>query len=199
MPIKVPIEKAYYFELTPLRKRIYCWIPKKHLEKMVQRKEVKKNILKDYPDGLDIEVSREQFEEFKNHYNLDLKVDPDSLLNAFHSLLLKMEESFPKSGYINKNYLENYARKINKDILVSKTYPHLELKKKKVIKVDKQRHRKQLTMKKKIKKYLKDFEIKKLDRKISFQEQPFSQVKMSKGEEPFDAFSKIQQSKGKER
>ncbi|GAH13495.1 unnamed protein product, partial [marine sediment metagenome] len=48
-------------------------------------------------------------------------------------------------------------------------------------------------------KYLKDPEIKKLDRKIPFQEQPFSQVKMSKGEEPFDAFSKIQQSKGKER
>lgn len=199
MPIKVPIEKAYYFELTPLRRRIFYWIPKEDLEKMVQRKEVKENILKDYPDGLDIEVSREQFEEFKKHYNLDLKVDPDSLLNAFHSLLLKMEESFPKSGYINRNYLENYARKINKDIIISKTYTYLKAKKTKSIKLDKQRYRKQLTIKKQIQKYLKDYKIEKLDRKISFQEQPFSKIRMSKGDEPFDAFSKIQQSKGKER
>lgn len=154
MPIKVPIERAYYFEITPLGERIYYCIPKEYLEKMVQRKEVKENILKDYPDGLDIEVSSEKFEEFKKLYNLDLDVDPNSLLETFHSLLLKMEESFPKSGYINKNYLD---------------------------------------------KYLKDPEIKKLDRKIPFQEQSFSQVRMSQGEEPFDAFSKIQQSKGKER
>lgn len=199
MPIKVPIERAYYFELTPLRRRIFYWIPKEDLEKMIQRKEVKENILKDYPDGLDIEVSREQFEEFKNHYNLDLKVDPDSLLNVFHLLLLKMEESFPKSGYINKNYLENYARKINKNIIISKTYTYLKAKKTKSIKVDKQRYRKQLTIKKKVRKYLKDYKIEKLDRKIHFQEQPFSQVRMSKGEEPFDTFSKIHQSKGKER
>ncbi|GAG99657.1 unnamed protein product [marine sediment metagenome] len=38
MPIKVPIERAYYFEITPLGERIYYCIPKEYLEKWFKGK-----------------------------------------------------------------------------------------------------------------------------------------------------------------
>ena len=68
MPIKTPIERAFYYEITNLRDRLIYWIPKEDLEQMRKSGSVSKEILKDYPFGLDLEVYQDLFDEFEKKY-----------------------------------------------------------------------------------------------------------------------------------
>ena len=113
MSISVPEEMSYSYESPRDRDRLLCWIPSTKLESLVNNSGVDKQILIDYLDGLDIEVSWESFELFKEKYNLDLGVSPDSILVAFEALQNTAHVS--PFGDINATVVEELACEVETD------------------------------------------------------------------------------------
>ena len=116
MQIKVPRERAYYYELAELENRLTYWIPKKELVDLVNKKDIDKKILKDFPDGLDIEVYKVTFDEFKEKYNWNFDFTADDIVKAFKHIVKysKREDKgpFPRTGYLNGKKLEFIAREM---------------------------------------------------------------------------------------
>ena len=197
MPIKVPKERAYYYELSRQRDRLIYWIPKEELEKMAAEGKVNKKILKDYPEGVDIEVLRDRFDEFKEKYDLPLAFDADELMYAFQIVRKKMTKKSPRTGFVNGKELENLAKELKTEILEVKEFPYQEIQKVQEMKADKKRFRMQHAIQRKTDRYFKKFEVKGLDLKAPIEKQFLFKVKMTKGEDPFDTLSRLHQYKMK--
>ncbi len=89
MPIKVPNERIYYYHETDEDKYVLMsWIPPEELKTLIKTTTVekKRDILQDYPDGLEIKVSDEEFNHFENQYGLSFPYPPEDLLLAFQGL-----------------------------------------------------------------------------------------------------------------
>jgi hypothetical protein len=101
--ISIPRVRAYYPASKNEPDRLLCWIPTQELETMVEDGQVRSDILEDYPDGLEVEVSEQAFDEFE----LDLGVEPDALLEAYANLLER--NALPESGRVAGESLEKEA------------------------------------------------------------------------------------------
>ena len=74
MPIKLPQETTYFYEITIVADRLYYCIPKQQLYEMVNQEKVLDNIIEDYPDGIDIKVSQIQFDEIQKCYGMAFNI-----------------------------------------------------------------------------------------------------------------------------
>lgn len=109
MPISIPTNPVYYYEVTAKSTRLLLWLPWDYLE-LIAKGNVSKQILKDYPDGIDIEISKSAFKELRERYNFEIEVNPFWIWRAFDALWLKgVTKQLPCSGYIEKKFLERLA------------------------------------------------------------------------------------------
>ena len=192
MPIQVPKERAYYYELTSVGESLLYWLPREDLRKFVKNQNVNKSILIDYPDGVDIGVSEEALKEFKDMYNLDLGIEPTAIWDAFHTLAVQTEQPLPRTGFIKRKFLEKLAKRVEPGIVES---PFLKAEWEKVTKTRqaKKRLAKKMNFHKKIRSYLKKFDIEDANLQRQIKSQAFLKTRMKKGEEPSAVFSKLQQ------
>jgi hypothetical protein len=197
MPIKVPKERAYYYELSRQKDRLIYCIPKEELEGMANEGKVNNKILRDYPEGVDIEVYRDRFDEFKRKYDLRLEFDADELIYAFQVIRKKMTKKSPRTEFINGRELENLAKELKSEIIEIKEFPYQEIRKVKEMKADKKRFRIQRAIRRKTDKYFRKFEVKGFDPKAPIEKQFLFKVKMTKGEDPLDTLSRLHQYKTK--
>lgn len=102
MPIPVPREMVFYAEDYggdgEDREIMLCWIPVEVLKEMTAKAEnpVSKQILEDYPDGLDLEVSQREFDRFREGYGLDLGAPADKFLVALTALRASKQATMPE-------------------------------------------------------------------------------------------------------
>ena len=80
MPMALPEERVYYYEPRESGNVLLCWIPREELEASVASGKVKKGILKDYPNGLDVEVTPADTAYLKKRYGFELGTPPEDLL-----------------------------------------------------------------------------------------------------------------------
>lgn len=194
MKIKLPKEIHYYYEITPKSRGdrlLYC-IPKSLLIEMVQQNQVEKSILEDYPLGVDIKVNNEHFEEYQNLYGMQFIIDPRIIYQAFQVFKSRWKKDSPKTGIIEKEFLEDIANQIKNKIsdqpLEFPSVPD---------KLSNYRRQKRTfktlqTVENRLKRDFKELKIRRFDPDIPIQEQSFTKVKMSKGSEPLSFFSKVQ-------
>jgi len=198
MKIQVPKTAAYYYECTDRCNRLVYWIPAIELEQMVSAEQVQREILRDYPDGVDIDVMPHDFAYFRKKYGLALELDSADLINAFLSVWLKTNRSVRGSGYIEKKYLEGVARRLQKE-LVKLTAPMAE-------EVTKPRglmqRRRALTSQRKLDreatKMLEQLHMPRVKKKASLAEQSFAKVEMTDGDDACTVFNALQQRKRSE-
>jgi hypothetical protein len=103
MPIRTPAKRAYYPASPNEITRLVCWIPREVMEKMVQEGQAPASMLEDYPDGLEVEVTEADFEEF----GIRLEVTPTQIKRAYVKLLV--DKSLPSSGMVDGMSLEAMA------------------------------------------------------------------------------------------
>ncbi len=115
MKIQIPTERTYYQASPGEPDRLFCWIPRKELEEMVKDEKAGREILENYPSGLEIEVSKETLEED----GIDLGINPEHVREVY--ALLREQGSLDKSGYIQASVLEDYASDIVKARCKAKT------------------------------------------------------------------------------
>ena len=190
MPIKLPQEIVYFYEITMLADRLLYCIPQNELNKLVKQGKAQKKIIEDYPDGVDIKVSPIKFKEFQDNYGMKFDLEAELILKAFHLIKTKTKEHYFGTGFIKSQFLEDIARQIQPDFKEEKV---------KILKVDfkpltfksqKKFQKKMRLSEQKLVKKLKKHSIKEIDSKKSIMEQSFSKIEMSRGEEPFTFLSR---------
>lgn len=184
MTIKTPREMVYYQASPNEPDQLFCWIPFKNLKKMVDHNKADKKILTDYPDGLDIEISDEEFRDFENKYQLKLEKEPRSIRLAYE--YLRKEKLIKTPGYIRGKALDELSKKIPRpDLEEIKKIPRFDAKA--ILK-------KKRTLSAEFSKKLNEMKSKPAVRSggwISEKELLFK-VRMTKGKEPFDVLYKLQ-------
>lgn len=106
MAIRLPTERTYYQSSPTEPDYLFCWIPKEELEDMVSNGQASRDVLKNYPDGLEIEVDKEAFQEVE----IDLKINPEKIRAAY--ALLKQQGILDDSEYVQGAALERFAQQI---------------------------------------------------------------------------------------
>lgn len=188
MTIKTPREIVYYPASRNEPDWLMCWIPFNELKKLVDKNRADKKILTDYPDGLDLEVTDEEFKFYLEKYNLKLENEPRNLSIAYEFLREKKMIKTPE--YIRGKTLNRLSKQITDN----------ETKELKKIQVFNAR-----TVLKK-KRFLSDKFSKKLDKMVVKPHRPrpsrrssaynnevkkLLKVKLTKGDEPFEVMYKL--------
>ena len=104
MKISIPSERAYYLASENEPDRLLCWIPEEELQRMVRFGQITPDVLEDYPDGLEIEVSQAAFDEFE----VDLGVSPEAIKEAY--AYHREQGKIPESGSVGGAALESAAQ-----------------------------------------------------------------------------------------
>lgn len=104
MKIKTPKERAYYLASKNEKDRLLCWIPAEEYQHMVREGYIPRHILDDYPDGLEVEVSKPGFNEFQ----LNVGVSPEAIKEAHKDLLTL--GLLPDSGIVDGASLERFTQ-----------------------------------------------------------------------------------------
>jgi hypothetical protein len=108
MPMPVPEERVYYHELRECGKVLLCWMPRQELRRLVDEGKVNVSVLKDHPNGVDVEVTPADFAYYKRRYRIDIGLRPEDLLLAFEATAASSEVEV--SGEIRGAVIEELAR-----------------------------------------------------------------------------------------
>lgn len=207
MPLSVPLETAFYFEIWKEFENLYLWIPQGELSNMVRKEQIRRTILEDYPDGLLIEANGIEPRHYLDEYKLPWHVwgtQPWTVWRAFQ--IIKKNIKLPSSGYIKRSFIFNIAyeveRVLEKESLLENVAPMKRKDRIADIVLAKQAGKPQgrifLDKKRELNEKAFDFlenipieDISEISIEIPFEKQWFSQLKMSKGESPESLFSRV--------
>ena len=103
MKIRTPVKRAYYPASPNEKTRLLCWISPIAMQQMVQEGQVPAEHLEDYPDGLEVEVTEEAFED----YSIRMEATPTQLKRAYIKLFV--DKALPPSGMVEGMALEAMA------------------------------------------------------------------------------------------
>ncbi len=106
MTLSVPKEPTYQF--VPGDHAITYWLPEEVVQEMIDKGKVKPEILRDYPDGVEVYVVERDLDRFHKKYGLDLKMDIGAVNQAYD--LLKKAGRIPKDGMVKASALEGLAK-----------------------------------------------------------------------------------------
>ena len=200
MSIKTPDVSAYFYEVSVVKLRMLYWIPVNELERLISEEKVYSSVLKDYPNGVDIKLDSDGFEEFKEEYGLKYSCEPFYVWQVFRAIKYQMKKPLPPSGYLRKDVMEDIAQRIE-DYLYDTWYSkknkikeEMTYDKKdtdKPLKERKKEFRKSYQEDKQYIKLLTKFKIKDIDVDKPIEEQYISKVSMSEGDEPLEVFSTL--------
>ena len=105
-PISIPSKRTYYPASPTEQSRVLLWIPRPELEGMVEEDLIPEEVLEEYPDGAEVEVTPAGFDEL----GIDLGVSPE-VISATYEQLLEAGH-VPESGLVDGATLERVAREI---------------------------------------------------------------------------------------
>lgn len=110
--LKTPLHPVYYFESTHRKqwRLLYC-LSRPELERRIRYRQTAENILADYPDGIDVDVSREAFDELLSSYKLQLQTPVWPILEAFGEICRRSGE-YIGNGFIDAPRLERLAGRV---------------------------------------------------------------------------------------
>lgn len=104
--ISTPKKRAYYPVEGKGVDRLLLWIPEEAMKRMVQERHIAPDVVDNYPDGLEIEVSASDFGEF----GVDVGASPEDIRAAYE--YYRERNQLPDSGIIDGATLEQAARAV---------------------------------------------------------------------------------------
>ncbi len=114
MKISIPETRAYYPASKNEPDYLLCWIPARELAQLANEGRIARDILDDYPGGLEIEVTDAAFEAVE----LDLGTSPEAIRRAYAELT--------EPGLVDGAWLEERAIAAEKGALDFGIGPDLE-------------------------------------------------------------------------
>jgi hypothetical protein len=123
MAVQLPTETSYYYETSTRGTRIVICIPRREIERRVASERVRPEIIDDYPDGLDFEVSNYELDYFARQYELQLEIDPHALQAAFQAFLSQSPKTMPRNGFLSARFLDSIADRARQSGVPAKPSP----------------------------------------------------------------------------
>jgi len=192
MPISSPSVPVYYYECSNGRFRLTYFIPFSELVSLVDNGKMNGSILKDYPDGLDLDCTEPDFKELELLYGYRPKHSPDMLRNAFLAIFSSTWnwKKFRGTGYINAKEIENQLAPLQTEMgnkqLIAGLGPlstqELPATKKQTKKRVKRKMESQLN------KFLRSYAVSGVDKSKGLQNQNFIEIQMEGGSEDVNQF-----------
>lgn len=225
MPVKSPKERIFYYECSYGKFRLTYFIPYDELEKLATEGKIKKTVLEDFPDGVDLRVGETDYMDFKKSYGYRPEVDPEVAKSVFYSIFstTKNWKKFRGSDIIPAKDLEGRIDDIEKKVTDEKKKSFLDFvrtpsEKKKpeflfrrvrpiamgpIEKADLKRYRmyrkRQAKAQKDVNEFLRKVKPKGIDSKQTLRRQRFSKLHWTKGDKIEDVFTRIQHKRIKKR
>lgn len=197
MAIKSPIEPVYYYECSNGGFRLVYFIPPDELERLVEQDRISLEVLKDYPDGVDLTCREADFEEFHQLYRYRPQFKPDVLRRAFFAIFSTTHdwESFRGSGFIPAADIERLEEPIDATLRQEKMMPEdIEpLPEQPNLKHRRQWMDRRAVQQSHINTYLRQLEVDGIDPRKTLRQQTFSSVKMQDGKRADEVFSELHQ------
>lgn len=202
MSVATPTIPAYYFECSFGRTRLTYFIPPEHLEQMVTDDKIHPNVLIDFPDGVDLDCTEADFEDFNISYGFRPNFNANLLRDSFFSMYSTTRDwqSFHGTGFIKADDLEKNVESVQDKLAAEDILPET-ISRNVGLEFDfserRSRSQAQTQMKVKIDEALIDLKVDEVDAEKTIQQQPFAQVPMS-GEKPAaDVFQKLHRKQSK--
>ena len=86
MAIASPSQPVYYYEVSAGRFRLVYFMPPEELERLHHEGLISSEALADFPDGIDLDCTTPDFNEFAELYGYRPECDPEALGRAFFAI-----------------------------------------------------------------------------------------------------------------
>ena len=199
MAIKSPKEAVYYYEANYGKFRLVYFIPPEELERLVQDGSIKAEVLEDYPDGVDLNCTKPDYEEFHELYGYRLDNDPEELQRAFFALLSATRdwESFRGSGFIPAADLEPVADTVEDSLQDEGLLPEkMEFSVSFSLPDRRAQSARQAVQQERMAEHLEQMEVEGIDPGLTLREQKFRPIQMQEGKSAEEVFTKLQRKGG---
>lgn len=196
MKVQVPEDRVYYYECSAGRFRLVSFIPRTDLEELVAAGKLDAKALRDFPDGLDLDCSEADFDEFERRYGYRPPHSADELRAAFMAIFSSTDgwSEFRGSGFIPASDLEPCVPEVA-PILERQTaaYESEALALDLTARPERgQKARRRAAVRREMQTALEELEVEAVDPSKSLREQSFAKIKMSEGAPAPEFFAKVQ-------
>ena len=194
MEISSPIEPVYYYECSAGSFRLTYFIPPVELDRLITAGRIEARVKEDYPDGVDLDCTRPDFEVFERSYAYRPEVDPEALQAAFYAMFSSTRNwrRFRGTGLIPKADLERQTAPVAAELEAE----GMEAEVPEPLPIDRplpERRRRmveQVRHRARVERTLEKMEVEEIDSSRDMRQQKFSRIKRSAGRpaaEVFDA------------
>lgn len=197
MPITIPKERVYYYECSHGAFRLVMFIPHNELKNLAQNGSIKQEVLKDFPDGVDLDCIEPDFVAFQETYGYRPEHSPDLLRQSFYAMMTSSKDwqRFRGTGFIPAADLEEQLPEID-DALKNEKLRETDLpalpKDADLMQRQEMWHQRDMARSNR-KRWLESYEAKSIDNAHDLLHQKFSEVKWEEGERPEEFFRKFEQ------
>lgn len=122
--VETPTQPAYYYECSYGRFRLTYFIPLEELRRLVAAGEIKASVVEDFPDGVDLDCTEPDFNDFRDTYEYRPSFDAVQLCNAFLAIYSTTDQwksnhctGFVMASVVEKN-LESIREKLREKSLL---------------------------------------------------------------------------------
>ncbi len=217
-PVRSPKESVYYYECSYGNFRLTFFIPFDELKRLCDLGKIRRQVLEDFPDGVDLRVGETDYADFKKSYGYRPEVDPEVAKNAFYSILSTTKDwkDFLGSGIVPAKDIENRigelenkvgteniplfrgivetpTEKTKRETMFRKIAPEKVTPEKADLLTYRRQRQIRINQKMKIERILQEIKPKGIDSKKTLQTQKFSELQWTTGDRIEDVFKRIQQ------
>jgi hypothetical protein len=201
MKITLPDEPVYYYECSNGDFRLTYYLPIELLHQLVNTDQISADVLKDFPDGVDLDCTEPDFNEFQRHYHYRPEPAPDAIQRAFFTLLTSTKgwRNFRGSGFISARDIEQFVETVEshretehlrvEDIPELPIHPSLRERR--------ERNSRVAVLESELAGYLESLPLKGIDPNLRLDQQQLSSIRMQDGENVAEAFTKLLKNQGK--
>ncbi len=194
MIVSIPQESCYYYECSDGKFRLTYFIPPIVLKDLCDTGKISPKVMEDFPDGVDLDCTEPDFDEFHRLYNYRPEHSPDVLRDAFFAIFSSTRgwKTFRGTGMMSSEQIESMLGDVEK--IVEETIPEpikpvrLDL----PLRERRFRRNKLATFRSRIEATLVRLEAKGVDPGKALDEQKFRKIKMSEGIDAGEMFVRLQ-------
>ncbi len=203
MEISLPKDPIYYYECSNGDYRLTYFIPADHLRRLIAQGEVSPRVIDDYPDGVDLDCTEPDFEEFHQIYGYRPHTAPESILRAFFALLSSTRDwkKFRGSGYIPAVDIERIVGQIEAELETNRlTAAYIQpLPDHPTNKQRREWMKDQISKEAEINSFLEEKQVDGIKPRLTLSQQRYSPIEMSEGENVAAFYTRLLQARRRHR
>lgn len=197
MSVSVPRERCYYYECSHGDVRLTYFIPAAHVKKMIRENKISKQVITDFPDGVDLDCTAPDFNEFRKEYGFIPEYSAEELQQAFYAIFSSTKgwSTYRGTGLIHAAELEAKIPEVKQSLSVPEDIPDEDEKPSGSFREQYKKRIEAVALTAQNKKELRELILRGIDQRKQIHEQMFRPIRMSEGKKPEEIFSLLQQNK----